>query len=159
MRFGHLAMISCFAVPVTACSAAVEPSGPGDPGAIRKGETTDQTSEALNPACQYATLSSQGVGTRIFGPQSANFVGWCFNGGDQVLVELLNDTTSQTLGSTYVQAGPDNGVLFPGAIQGSVNFSFTGAHATDHLRLIAIDSPIGLAGFAMTSCFTLNGGC
>jgi hypothetical protein len=165
MRFGHLAMISCFAVSATACSAAVEPSGPGDPGANRKGETTNQTSEALNPACSQATLASQGVsfgGLSIPGKAYANFVGWCFSGGDWVQVSLVDDTTSQTLGSTFVQAGSDNGVFLPGAIQGSVQFVGgvgSGLRSTDHLQLIAIDpSPAGIL-VSGTSCFTLNGGC
>ena len=38
MRFGHLALIPYFVVSATACSAAVEPSGPGDPAQSANGD-------------------------------------------------------------------------------------------------------------------------
>jgi hypothetical protein len=154
MRFEirHFVLIPYLLASMTGCSAAIEPSGPEG----SKGERTGKTSEALNPNCSSPTLaflgwdSNHNIGT---------YWGVCFNGGDTVVVYLVDDTIGQILGEVNKTAGPDgdSNTWFPGAISGNLFFPTLAVPATfqasDHLRLVALDT---IFWIAQTSCFTLN---
>jgi hypothetical protein len=160
MRFSiqSVMFISCV-LGLTGCSAAVGSEGSDG----QKGEATATTSEALNPSCGRPTIAFNGLTSlEIESGLSVpvyNFVGWCFNGGDSVYVEVVDDTNGgEVLASGYFTAGPDgnSNTWFPGSISGG----FTVYLATptpgrgDHLRFLAIDF---LIGTAQSSCFTAQG--
>jgi hypothetical protein len=164
-------LIPYFVASISGCAATTEANGAEGSARDHGEEATGETSEALNPSCGSPTVYFAGA-SRITGPIAGipvtftvgeSFGGWCFNGGDTVFVELIDDTIGQSLGGTSVTAGLDgnSSTWFPGAISGTVYFDYlTNASASqpssanDHLSLFAIDWMTGRV--ARSSCFTIN---
>jgi hypothetical protein len=125
--------LGLIAMGTSGCTAESIPPD-SSPASTQSSEHSGKQASAFSPACSGGggpNAAGLSVSVSQGSPPSVDFAGWCFNGGDPVVVWIVDEPTNRILTYTTVTAGSDDGFL-PGVFSGSLGGG-CGSGTTAHL--------------------------